>query len=225
MSGEENAWFLSWTILSKLKKNPTKQQQQTKQNNNKRPLQYCSWSLSTQFSDLTCHPVFKWIWALSCKHTISKEGRELVCFCHAFTKRAIELVHKQNRGPGKTICLPSWRRYFRIGEAGFPVFSQGVEIKKPRAVAERIEPGLSWRQLFACAFSEKMHVDRMWRGVGFGAGRVLSKPVLLAPEEAQRFSSSFLPPPDPAVPALVVCLTSVSFTPGEPSWCPLGMFI
>lgn len=48
--------------------------------------------------------------------------------------------------------IPSFlSRYFRIGEAGFPVFSQGVEIKKPRAVSERIEPGMSMRQLFLCA--------------------------------------------------------------------------
>ena len=32
------------------------------------------------------------------------------------------------------------------------MFSQGVEIKKPRAVSERIEPGMSRRQLFLRAF-------------------------------------------------------------------------
>lgn len=73
-----------------------------------------------------------------------------VCFCSACTKQAIVLVHSE-RGPGKTICLPSCGRYFRIGEAGFPVFSQGAEIKKPRPVSESTEPGRSRSPLFSCA--------------------------------------------------------------------------
>lgn len=139
--------------------------------------------------------------------------------CSAFTKPAIELVHKQNRVSGKTIYLPSWGRYFRIGEAGFPVFSQGVEIKKPRAVAERIEPGLSMKQLFLCVGPHspmkgrpglRLCEDRIWCRMGFVTCDV-EEHVCRTPWEVQWVPSS---PCTPAMCWLVIpytCLTSIFF--------------
>lgn len=79
---------------------------------------------------------------------------KLACFCGVFTE--CWGVGSQASGPGRTMSFPSWDRYFRIGEVGFPVFSQGAEEEKKKerknagAISERIQPGLNRRDAFVC---------------------------------------------------------------------------
>lgn len=56
---------------------------------------------------------------------------KLACFRGVFTE--CWGVGSQASGPGRTMSFPSWDRYFRIGEVGFPVFSQGAEEKKKKS--------------------------------------------------------------------------------------------
>lgn len=53
------------------------------------------------------------------------------------------------------------------------MFSQGAEIKKPRAISERIKPGLSMGPLFLCAGPRStargdLARECMWTGHGVG---------------------------------------------------------
>lgn len=94
--------------------------------------------------------------------------------CRAFTKQAIGLVHKQNRGSGKMIYLPSWGRYFRIGKQGFLCSHRGwdketqTSFRKNQAWTEQEVVVFVCRALFYNereARPERLRVDRTWRGM------------------------------------------------------------
>jgi hypothetical protein len=95
-------------------------------------------------------------------------------------------IGSQARDPGKTISLPSWGRYFRIGEAGFPVFSQGADKKKPRAVTERIQLGPSRRPCFYVQAPSDTETPAWPEGACTGGDRLSDRWKILSKSDVQQ---------------------------------------